>query len=257
VLWIVIAIVVIGVVVAVIQAKELEKDIAATRQRLCSKFNCDDLYVTSSRPVKCLGVVFKDSKIILAAGTAILPYDFSRITAIEVVENGATVTHTNRGSQLLGAVAGGALLGGVGALIGGLSGSSRSLSRVRSLSLKITIDDRVNPVWLISFFNDPSEKGSDPGSSLVTKERAKLERMYAHVRNAIRQSQATQPTVTPTVFSADELRKLWDLKQSGILTENEYEQQKARLLGTDGQVAIATSNHSMIESNNGSEHALE
>jgi len=33
-------------------------------------------------------------------------------------------------------------------------------------------------------------------------------------------------------FIADELKKLWDLKQVGALTEDEFAQQKARLLGT-------------------------
>jgi hypothetical protein len=32
---------------------------------------------------------------------------------------------------------------------------------------------------------------------------------------------------------ADELRKLSELKDSGILTESEYEQQKAKLLESD------------------------
>ena len=35
----------------------------------------------------------------------------------------------------------------------------------------------------------------------------------------------------PVAFIADELKKLWDLKQAGALTEVEFAQQKARLLG--------------------------
>jgi hypothetical protein len=35
----------------------------------------------------------------------------------------------------------------------------------------------------------------------------------------------------PVAFIADELKKLWDLKQVGALTEDEFAQQKARLLG--------------------------
>jgi hypothetical protein len=43
--------------------------------------------------------------------------------------------------------------------------------------------------------------------------------------------QSEKVGVMPVAFIADELKKLWDLKQAGALTEGEYAQQKARLLG--------------------------
>ena len=45
----------------------------------------------------------------------------------------------------------------------------------------------------------------------------------------MRQSQEVR--VMPVAFIADELKKLWDLKQAGALTEVEFARQKARLLG--------------------------
>jgi len=43
--------------------------------------------------------------------------------------------------------------------------------------------------------------------------------------------QSEKDSVMPVAFIADELKKLWDLKQAGALTEIEFAQQKARLLG--------------------------
>lgn len=44
------------------------------------------------------------------------------ILSSEIFENGVTITKTARGNQLGGALIGGLALGGVGAIIGGLSG---------------------------------------------------------------------------------------------------------------------------------------
>ena len=221
---------VVAIIVAVVNAKDLLKDAAEMRTRVSAKFKCDDLYVSSNRPIKCVGVSFQDRTVILGIKASVFAYEFSKLTAVEMVENGATVTHTNRGSQLLGAAVGGAVFGGLGAVVGGLSGSSRSQSRIKSLYLKLTIDDPVLPVWLICFFNDSTKNGSDPDGLLVRTERLKRERMHAHLLNAMRQSQVAHAMPVPTIFSADRLRQFWDLKQAGILTKDEYEHQKVRLL---------------------------
>jgi hypothetical protein len=225
--------VVIGVlaaIVAILSAVNTGKEADETHRLISSKFKCDELYVPKVRPIKGIGVNFQDKKLILGVGGKVFCYDFSQITAVEVVVNGATLTQTNRGSQLIGAAVGGVVFGGVGAVLGGLSGSSRSHSRVKSIYLKITLDDRYNPVWMICFFVDATQKGADPDGIPVRSARTALERIHAHMLNAIRQSQALHSVPTPTLSSADELRKLWDLKQAGILTDGEYMHQKTRLL---------------------------
>src|SRR5690625_2106720 len=49
----------------------------------------------------------------------------------EVVVDSHTITKTARGSQIGGAAVGGVLLGGVGAIIGGLSGGTGSFEQVK------------------------------------------------------------------------------------------------------------------------------
>jgi predicted NAD-dependent protein-ADP-ribosyltransferase YbiA (DUF1768 family) len=60
--------------------------------------------------------------------------------------------------------------------------------------------------------------------------------MHAHIRNAIFQSQAPKASVVLSRSSADEIRKLWELRQEGILTEDEYQHQKRRLVTSPGDV---------------------
>jgi uncharacterized membrane protein YsdA (DUF1294 family) len=237
---------------------------AAFRIRVQSELKCDELMMGFFG--EYVGVRFADHKIILGIekpsadfllrsrkGSAADPsasgvtriakkngfcatYDFQRVTAVEIVENGVTMTNTNRGSQFIGAAVGELLLGGVGAIVGGSSGSTRTTNNVKSLHLKITVDDQTNPIWLICFFRSSTTNGTPPGNSVLETGRASLERMHAHIRNAIFQSQAPKASVVLSRSSADEIRKLWELRQEGILTEDEYQHQKRRLVTSPGDV---------------------
>ncbi|MBD1379226.1 hypothetical protein [Metabacillus arenae] len=84
-------------------------------------------------------------------------YSFNEIVQSEIKEDDSTVTKVDRGSQVGGVVVGGALLGGAGAIIGGLSGSKRNTKGVKSIELILTCDDLIQPLHKITFLksNDP------------------------------------------------------------------------------------------------------
>lgn len=92
-------------------------------------------------------------------------FNFSDLVAVEVLRNGSSLHKTNRGSQVAGAAVGAVLLGPVGLLLGGLTGSKRTIDKVDKLSLKIFTNDLVNPAHEIIFFNIPKSKAD----SLVVK----------------------------------------------------------------------------------------
>ncbi|MED3912735.1 hypothetical protein P4597_26985 [Peribacillus simplex] len=73
-----------------------------------------------------------------------LPY--SSLIESELTENGNTLTKSSRGEQVAGAVIGGALAGGAGAIIGGLSGKKTSSDIIKTLQIKITVNDLNSPV---------------------------------------------------------------------------------------------------------------
>lgn len=67
------------------------------------------------------------------------------------VKSGVTITKTDRGSQIAGVVVGGVLMGGVGALIGGLTGKKVSKKIDTGYTvLKITVNDTENPVHVLN-----------------------------------------------------------------------------------------------------------
>lgn len=84
-------------------------------------------------------------------GGPVRVFGFDELIAAEVERDGMTVEKTNRGSQLVGAAVGGALLGPAGLLLGGLTGSKRQESATNRLALKLTVNDLQSPVIDIAF----------------------------------------------------------------------------------------------------------
>ncbi|KKB72028.1 MULTISPECIES: hypothetical protein [Bacillus] len=78
-------------------------------------------------------------------------YPFSQIVESSIALDNETVSKTSRGEQITGAAIGGVLAGGVGAIIGGLSSGSKQVTMVKSITMKITVDDFKNPVHYIDF----------------------------------------------------------------------------------------------------------
>jgi ribosomal protein L7/L12 len=228
---IVVIIVLAFIVAGVIVVAKGASDVKFVRERtlsLSEKYKLDVLYVS---PIDrgAVGIDFDQGRLIFESFGADVSYGFSEISAIAVVQNGSTITQTDRGSQLLGAAVGGLAFGGLGAVVGGLSGSSHARARLSSVFLKITVDDRVQPMRTICFLRQ-GKRGIDPNSIIATQALASVERIHAHLVNAMRQVQRGV-TAPPLAVDADQLQKLWDMHQAGALTGDEFAEQKARLLG--------------------------
>jgi hypothetical protein len=87
-------------------------------------------------------------------------FDYKDIISSEIFEDGETITKTSRKSQLGGVIVGGLALGGVGAIIGGLSGKKTSINKVKRIDLRVIVNDTGNPIYDINFLNEECEKNS-------------------------------------------------------------------------------------------------
>ena len=128
-------------------------------------FDAADVYVSSFNQA---GVAMDRNRreILLASKDGLRSYPVESIISCEVLEDGVQLAYANRGSQLLGVAVGGALLGGVGAVIGGLSGSQRTMQRVESVVLRFKTGDFDNPVHDILLAQGAPEEGMGKSDAL-------------------------------------------------------------------------------------------
>lgn len=98
-------------------------------------------------------------------GETIKVYEATAMLSCELLQDNVQLLSTKRGGQLAGAAAGWFLAGGVGALIGGLSGKQKSVKGIKEVALRILIDDFDAPSHTISFFNSYDEEGVSSSNS--------------------------------------------------------------------------------------------
>ena len=156
-------------------------------------------------------------------------YTYNSILQCEVVEDGVSILKSSTTSTIGRSILGGILAGGVGAIIGGTTSSKAQNVEVSSLDLKIIVNDPKNPVYKINFLNFKVKK-----NSLIYKDYyPKIEHWHALISGLIKQGSIEYDNSAKTHVSiADELIKLKDLMDQGVITEEEFSNQKSILLGS-------------------------
>lgn len=155
----------------------------------------------------------------------------------EIFEDGKTTTRTSRSSQFGSALIGGLALGGVGAIIGGLSGRKTSTNQINKIDLRITINKTDTPVHDVNFMNVEG-RGSElvyPGA--ISKARHWQGLLEVIIRRAdeedkIKERENAERTIKNSnkASVADELLKLAELKKQGVISDEEFASQKEKLL---------------------------
>ena len=131
-----------------------------------------------------IGFRYSDQKVIYGQHEHADVIPMRNITAVDVRKNGVSVTKTNRGSQLAGAAVGGLLFGVPGAVIGGVSGSSSTTERLKSIGLKFAFDHELNPFHYVQFGIWPDGVSED--SVEATQAIMTMDRFHARALNALR-----------------------------------------------------------------------
>jgi hypothetical protein len=162
---------------------------------------------------------------------------YADIVSVELTEDGSSITKTSRSSQLGGALVGGVLLGGVGAVVGGLTGSTKTSQKIKNVNLRVVIDDTKSPLHNVSFQNVEGARDGLIHNAALTQARHWNGLFDVVIRRAdqarIRDVNVANPVEVkdkPSGSLADELKKLADLKADGVLTNDEFQTQKQRLL---------------------------
>lgn len=193
-----------------------------------------------------LSVDERSKRICFSTHSKNLLFNYRDVLQSEIIEDGTTITKTSRGSQLGGALIGGILAGGVGAIIGGLSGTTETSKDIDKVQLRIVVNDINKPAYTITLF----DKYASMAISVSTEEKNLAEaRKNAKdwhniisiiIKRADEEDKASErelktesiqePTQSNT-FVADELMKLSELLKQGIITQEDLDKQKEKLLG--------------------------
>lgn len=169
-------------------------------------------------------------------------FNYSDIIEVSYEENGNQLYTKSAARTVGGAVVGGVLMGGTGAVIGGLSGASKQNKEIKKMDIKILLRNTSRTSCVLNF------KAVD--TVLATKndaDRQLYENYLKHanqakdtlaviidnakqVNDSALKIVAQVPTMSQTSI-ADELAKLAKIKADGILTDEEFQMQKSKLLG--------------------------
>lgn len=156
---------------------------------------------------------------------------FNDIYAIETYIDGLNISRTVRTNQAVSAAIGGLLFGGVGAVVGALT-SEKKEGKVKNIILRIIKNDVSHPTHEIIFLKEDIGFDRD---SIIVKPAEELMEKWKHKLNIIIKS-CDQKLLSgkndlnenSELFS--KLKQLHELKVEGILTEEEYNVQKAKIL---------------------------
>ena len=175
--------------------------------------------------------VDEQRKKICLISDAIRVFTYKDILSSELFEDGETITKTVRSSQLGGMLIGGLALGGVGAIIGGLSGKTKSSNKIKRIDLRLIVNDTKNPIHDVNFLDIETKKGGFVYNQAIKKARHWHGLMNVLIKQADQEDEAKAiKTPEVSISIADELKKLAELRNTGVLNNDEFEQQKARLL---------------------------
>ena len=166
-----------------------------------------------------------------------IPYE--EIISVDLIEDNTTVSSKSTMRTFGGAIIGGALGGGAGAVVGGLSGDAEMKKKISSIQVRLRIRDISMPTLIIKCFDcktmtSGSDIGTDGISGLIYNKCIQHANQIVDLISVIiddvdrKQKHSTISNTSSSV--ADELTKLADLKAKGILSEEEFSLQKSKLL---------------------------
>lgn len=154
-------------------------------------------------------------------------YNYSEIIEYEILEDGESITKGGLGR----AVVGGVLLGGVGAVVGGLTGGKTTKRKIKTFQVKIVLDNLAHPVEYIDMLNGSETKSDSFIYKAIKKDAEDIVAILAGILNEKSKETITESTETSITSGADEILKYKKLLDEGIITEEEFLSKKKQILG--------------------------
>lgn len=145
---------------------------------------------------------------------------FDEILEYELLEDGNSITKGGLGR----AIAGGVAFGGVGAIVGGVTGQKKTKKEIETFKIKVTTKDIDNPIIYINLLSNGKIKTSSFAYKDAYNAAQEILSVFAITQNKDNEKRES-------LSSADEIIKYKKLLDDGIITQEEFEAKKKQLLG--------------------------
>lgn len=152
--------------------------------------------------------------------------DYKQIVDFELLEDGECITKGGFGQ----AIVGGALLGGVGAVVGGVAGAKKTKNICNSLTIKITVRDYIKQTVYVPLIKTPSKTSGVFYRQAYNDAQDILSALQLSVDKVNSPLQTPPDQKTSPFSAADEIKKFKQLYDEGIITKEEFEEKKKSLL---------------------------
>lgn len=152
-------------------------------------------------------------------------FEYANLLSFELLEDGQTITKGGLGR----AVAGGLLFGGVGAVVGGITGGKKTKGVCTSMKIRVTLKNaHIDTVYIPLITTETKTNGF-----LYKTMQSSAQSCISALEIIADQNNSKQVfnSDSDTVSAADEILKFKNLLDEGIITQDEFEAKKKQLLG--------------------------
>ena len=153
-------------------------------------------------------------------------FTYDQIVDYELTEDGEAISKGGLGR----AVVGGLAFGGVGAIVGGVTGKKKTKTEVKSMKLRVSLNHKYKNQLIIEFVPfGTSVKSGSLSYNLYKQQANDIISFLDGLCSKASVSQAA-PQVQQ-VSGADEIMKYKELLDNGIITQEEFDAKKKQILG--------------------------
>lgn len=154
-------------------------------------------------------------------------HKYSEIVSFELLEDGNSITKGGLGR----AVVGGAMFGGVGAIVGGSTGKKKTKGVCTKLQVKITLNNMSTPNVYVNLIETSTKKDSLIYTAAYSSAQEILSILQIICSQKENETESnTESKSSTTVSATDEIKKFKELLDMGAITEEEFETKKKELL---------------------------
>lgn len=164
-------------------------------------------------------------------------FEYKNVISVEKIEDSNITFSKSTTRTIGGGIIGGVIGGGAGAIIGGLSGDSKGERTVREVKIKILLRNyQTTAIYIDCLALDFEIKTDCDYYRTITNETRKILDKFSVIIDLIdREEKSKQNTLAEIPSSstnsiADELEKIYSLKEKGLISVEEYDKLKTKLL---------------------------